>query len=300
MPAQIVVADLEASLDFYIDVLGLGLVARTAKDLADELKQAEAEAEAEREGKARRWQPTRGELLQLDRRIVGGPEGSALQSATLRHSDGSWVRLLQLGSAYDARGARQASSQAMANSAERRSTNTGTALEAGAGAADLAVAAFAAAETARELALAAVVACEAVLETATEAGAESEGSPAAMATITFAHAAQQAAALSAEAATAAEVGALSASNAAAVSSVSSAETRTLQSLGAEAALPGGVALSFYVSEPELDQLVERLMELELPCEVTEAEEEEEVLGCVVLEDLDGTAVQVVALPLSRL
>ena len=89
MPAQIVVADLEASLDFYIDVLGLGLVARTAKDLEDELKQAEAEAEAEREGKARRWQPTRGELLQLDRRIVGGPEGSALQSATLRHSDGS-------------------------------------------------------------------------------------------------------------------------------------------------------------------------------------------------------------------
>ena len=276
MPAMLVVSDLQGSIDFYTRILGLELMDRTASALAlqqhqvhdeDELRYDEDEATGLLEPGAG---PTRSELQRLDWAVMTGTSGAAIgsiQAATLRHADGTWLRLLQLGSAYNARGNRQASVQDRASSAEQRSSNTAGAMDTAAGAADLGAVAVVASETAAQLALAAVSACEAVLEAATEAGTESEGSPLALATISYAAAAQQAAALCAEAATAAEIASLNASNAATMSTNYSAETRSWQA--SESAGPStpnergaGIALCFFVSEPELDELMSRLAELQ--------------------------------------
>ncbi len=278
MPAMLVVSDLRASIEFYTTVVGLELVDRTASASALQLQQVHDEDELsdgdtstgtgllhERMGAG----PTRSELQRLDWAVMTGAssvEVGSIQAATLRHADGTWLRLLQLGSAYNARGDRQASVREQAGFAEQRTSNTAGAMDAAAGAADLGAAAVVASENAAQLALAAVSACEAVLEAANEASAESEGSPLAMVTINYAAAAQQAAALCAEAATAAELAALNASNAATVSTNYSAETRSWQAT--ETARPStpreggaGIALCFFVSEPELDDLVNRLAEL---------------------------------------
>jgi catechol 2,3-dioxygenase-like lactoylglutathione lyase family enzyme len=301
MPAMLVVSDLRASIRFYSEVVGLQLVDRTASAAAilqdlvhvedDELRGAGGPGGMliERGGAG----PTRDELQRLDWSVMaGGDEGDieAIQAATLRHADGTWLRLLQLGAAFDGRHRRQATAREKASSVEQRTSNTAGAMDSAAGAADLGAAAVMASGSAAQLALAAVVACEAVLEAATEAGTESEGSPLAMATINYAAAAQQAAALCAEASTAAELAALNASNAAALSTNYSAETSSWQATdaaGPSTPINGGagVALCFFVSEPELDALVERLVELEtLPWEesprfrVVDENESEKILG----------------------
>jgi catechol 2,3-dioxygenase-like lactoylglutathione lyase family enzyme len=281
MPAMLVVSDLRASIEFYTGVVGLELVDRTASASALQQQQVHDEDELcdgdtsigepsallhERVGAG----PTRSELQRLDWAVMTGASGvevGSIQAATLRHADGTWLRLLQLGSAYNARGDHQASVREQASSAEQRTSNTAGAMDAAAGAADLGAAAVLASESAAQLALAAVSACEAVLEAATEASAESEGGPLAMVTINYAAAAQQAAALCAEAATAAELAALNASNAATMSTNYSAETRSWQAT--ETTRPStpseggaGIALCFFVSEPELDDLVSRLAELQ--------------------------------------
>lgn len=324
MPAMLVVSDLWASIEFYCAVVGLELVDRTASAAALAEQQVQRESDllsgagalpgraAARAAADKGAGPTRDELQHLDWDILnGGVSGDieAMQAATLRHADGTWLRLLQIGAAFDARGQRQASDRQNASSAEQRTSNTAGALDASGSAAELGAVAVVASETAAQLAVAAVVACEAVLQAATEAAAESEGSPLAMVTINFAAAAQQAAALCAEASTAAEITALNASNAAAVSTNYSAETRSWQvaDSGGGPSKNGGadVALCFFVSEPELDALVERLetrppWEVQTRFRVVDAVEDEDTLGAVLVEDPSGTTVQMVALPLSRL
>lgn len=272
MPAMLVVSDLRSSIEFYT-MVGLELMDRTASESALQRQHVHEEGELRHEDDATGHLleragagPTRNELQRLDWVVLTGPNEKdigSMQAATLRHADGTWLRLLQLDSAYSARGRLQAAAREKASSAEQRTTNTAGAMDTAAGAADLGVAAVVASESAAQLAVAAVNACEAVLEAATEAGTESEGSPLAMATISYAAAAQQAAALCAEAATAAELAALNASNAATLSTNYSAETSSWQAT--ETASPStpneggaGVALCFFVSEPELDDLVGRL------------------------------------------
>ena len=101
--------------------------------------------------------PTRSELQRLDWTIMTGRSGEnigSIQAATLRHADGTWLRLLQIGSAYDARRQRLASNRERASSAEQRTSNTAGAMDTAAGAADLGAAAVVASESAAQLAVA--------------------------------------------------------------------------------------------------------------------------------------------------
>ena len=116
MPAMLIVSDLAASLKFYTETLGMQLVDRLASAAA--LRQQEVEIAENDRGAIDEMNlkrgikrgllvrnaggsagPTRDELQQLDWRIIGGGERDTvgLQSATLRHADGTWLRLLQVG-----------------------------------------------------------------------------------------------------------------------------------------------------------------------------------------------------------
>ena len=111
MPAMLVVSDLWASIDFYEAVIGLELVDRTASAAAlagelvfDESELNSAAADGQSGLRVRSADkgagPTRDELQRLDWSVLNGGVGGeveAMQAATLRHADGTWLRLLQIG-----------------------------------------------------------------------------------------------------------------------------------------------------------------------------------------------------------
>ena len=311
MPAQLVVGDLDAAEQFYTGLLGLAKVKQNRNSGPTKRRQRALDCEF------MQWS-----MPNTAKQLVDQPD-TRLSSIILQHADGTRLRLVQVGGAVNTRAVRQQSFSRTLDSANQRADSVGNSRVASTDSVNHGLVAVRMAEEAARLAALSVLAGEAVLTAAVEAAQVSMGEiPAVHMTVAYAEVAQTASALASQAAVSAELAAANSTNAASTATAFSTQTG-----GLESSVAGGatMCLSFSVSEPEFDAIVERLkrskeqywvpkkrgdrgatlVNIEGEEEKEQKEKEHDEQGeaaatSLYLEDLDGNVVQIIALPVSRL